>query len=88
MQIGYQNTLVKFWWFALTIVLVDNCGASLGMFVACLFNELSVALVGGVCFMAMWNVLRVAHISDRHNFVSGFKNKVSIPRHLQQTPCL
>ncbi|MEW5318453.1 MAG: hypothetical protein WDW38_009674 [Sanguina aurantia] len=42
--IGYQNTLVKFWWFALTIVLVDNCGASLGMFVACLFNELSVAL--------------------------------------------
>lgn len=36
---------------ALTIVLVDNRGVSLDMFVAFLFNELSVALVGGICIM-------------------------------------
>lgn len=44
-QIGYQNTATKFWWFALANVLIDNCGAALGMFVACLFNDIAVALV-------------------------------------------
>lgn len=43
-MIGYQNTAEKFGWFALIQVLMDNCGAALGVFVSCLFNDISVAL--------------------------------------------
>ncbi|KXZ56662.1 hypothetical protein GPECTOR_1g597 [Gonium pectorale] len=42
--IGYQNKAERFGWFALTMVLMDTCGAGLGIFVSCLFNDLSVAL--------------------------------------------
>ncbi|MEW5304769.1 MAG: hypothetical protein WDW36_007357 [Sanguina aurantia] len=49
--IGYQNTATKFWWFALANVLIDNCGAALGMFVACLFNDIAVALAVMPMFM-------------------------------------
>ena len=34
----------KFWWFTLANVLVDNCGAALGVFVSCLFNDINMAL--------------------------------------------
>ncbi|KAG2442858.1 hypothetical protein HXX76_002937 [Chlamydomonas incerta] len=43
-MIGYQATAAHFGWFALTMVLMDNSGAALGIFVSCLFNDLSVAL--------------------------------------------
>ncbi|PNH12086.1 ABC transporter G family member 1, partial [Tetrabaena socialis] len=43
-MIGYQNIAEKFGWFALTLVLMDTCGAGLGIFVSCIFNDLSVAL--------------------------------------------
>ncbi len=40
-MIGYQARADKFGWFALTLVLMDACGAGLGVFVSCLFNDLS-----------------------------------------------
>ncbi|KAG2499376.1 hypothetical protein HYH03_002951 [Edaphochlamys debaryana] len=43
-MIGYQNEPDKFGWFALTMVLMDACGAGLGIFISCLFNDLSMAL--------------------------------------------
>ena len=43
-MIGYQNTPQKFWWFTLANVLVDNCGAALGIFVSCLFNDISMEM--------------------------------------------
>lgn len=41
---GYQATGAKFWWFTLTLVLIDNCGASLGILVSCIWNDLAVAM--------------------------------------------
>lgn len=43
-MVGYQNYSANFWWFALSLVLIDNCGASLGIMVSCLFDDLAVAL--------------------------------------------
>jgi len=43
-MVGYQLAADKFWWYALTLVLVDNCGTSLGIMVSCIFAELSVAM--------------------------------------------
>lgn len=43
-MIGYQETVDKFFWFSLIMVLMDNCGASIGMFVSCLFSDIATAL--------------------------------------------
>lgn len=34
----------KFWWFTLANILVDSCGAALGIFVSCLFHDINMAL--------------------------------------------
>jgi hypothetical protein len=41
-MIGYQAVATKFLWLALVFILVDNCGASIGIFVSCVFNNIEV----------------------------------------------
>ncbi|KAL6756149.1 ABC-2 type transporter-domain-containing protein [Haematococcus lacustris] len=43
-MIGYQNTSDHFWWFALIIILVDLSGTSLGILIACIFDNIKMAL--------------------------------------------
>lgn len=43
-MVGYQAVASKFWWFVVIMILTDNCGAGLGLFVSCIFNDLGVAL--------------------------------------------
>jgi ATP-binding cassette subfamily G (WHITE) protein 1/ATP-binding cassette subfamily G (WHITE) protein 2 len=43
-MIGYQNALDKFWWFALTLVLVNLSGSHLGMFASVLSRNIEAAL--------------------------------------------
>ncbi|KAJ9505495.1 hypothetical protein QJQ45_028204, partial [Haematococcus lacustris] len=43
-MVGYQLAADRFWWFALILVLVDNSGTAIGIFVSCLFADINVAL--------------------------------------------
>lgn len=43
-MVGYQNTPEKYAWFMLILILIDNCGAAMGVFVSCIFNDIAVAL--------------------------------------------
>lgn len=43
-MIGYQADASKFWWFTLIMILMDNAGQAIGIFVSCLFNDMNMAL--------------------------------------------
>lgn len=66
-MIGYQARADKFGWFALTLVLMDACGGGLGVFVSCLFNDLSGGEWGGTHRVQYWAGRRMwANLTRTH----------------------
>lgn len=44
LQVGLHGGGGRFFWFVITIVLLDNVGAGIGLLASCLFSDVAVAL--------------------------------------------